>query len=44
MSWDIVVFGTDQKITSVDEIDENFFRPTNFDILIACSFPLLENN
>lgn len=38
MSWDIVVFSTDQKISSVEGIDESFFRPTNFDTALHKHF------
>jgi hypothetical protein len=38
MSWDIVVFSTDQKISSVEGIDESFFRPTNFDTALHQHF------
>ena len=37
----MVVFSTDQKISSVEEIDESFFRPTNFDIALQQHFPTI---
>lgn len=37
MSWDVILFNSKQKISSIDEIDESQLEPTDF-----CS--VLENN
>lgn len=42
MSWDIVLFSSTQKITAIDEIDEEKFIPTNFDKIITEYFGLEE--
>ena len=43
MSWDIVIFSTVQKLASVEEVDEHFFRPTNFDQVLQRHFPVVSH-
>lgn len=38
MSWDIVLFNSKQKITSVAELDENQLEPTDFSGILESSF------
>lgn len=40
MSWDIVLFSSAQKISSIDEIDEKKFIPINFDKIISDHFDI----
>ena len=42
MSWDIVLFNSRQTINSVDEIDEDFFEPTDFDAVLENHFDSIE--
>jgi hypothetical protein len=38
MSWDIVLFNTQQKIGSMEEIDEGRFLPTDFAVVLDQHF------
>ena len=38
MSWDIVLFNSQQKINSVAELDENQLEPTDFSGILETSF------
>jgi len=38
MSWDIVIFSSTQKITSVEEINEDQFVPIDFDAILEKHF------
>ena len=38
MSWDIVLFNSNQKIDSVAELDENQLKPTDFNGVLEKSF------
>jgi hypothetical protein len=38
MSWDIVIFNSDQKIISMDEVDESLLRPIDFDSILTKQF------
>lgn len=38
MSWDIVLFNSKQKIKSVEELDENQLKPTDFTGILEKSF------
>lgn len=44
MSWDIVLFNSKQKITSVAELDETKLEPTNFSGILENSFDRIEKN
>jgi len=38
MSWDVVLFNSSEKITSVEDIDESKLIPTDFDLVFEHSF------
>lgn len=38
MSWDIVLFNSNEKIKSVAELDENQLEPTDFSNILESSF------
>jgi len=38
MSWDIVLFNSRQKITSVEEVDEDQLEPTDFNSVFELRF------
>jgi len=38
MSWDIVIFSSKQKITSIEEINEELFVPTDFNKILETHF------
>jgi hypothetical protein len=38
MSWDIVIFSSKQKITSIEEIDEELFDPIDFTVILEKHF------
>ena len=38
MSWDIILFNTNQKIDSIEDVDESQFEPINFSHILESSF------
>lgn len=44
MSWDIVLFNSKQKITSVAELDENQLESTDFSGILETSFDRVSKN
>jgi len=44
MSWDIVLFNSKEKITSVAELDENQLEPTDFSGILESSFDQIKEN
>jgi len=38
MSWDVVIFSSKQKITSIQEIDEELFLPIDFNAILEKNF------
>ncbi|MEX6691060.1 hypothetical protein QTN47_26360 [Danxiaibacter flavus] len=44
MSWDLVLFNSRQIINSVEEIDEDFLEPTNFDAMLENHFGNIERH
>ena len=44
MSWDIVLFNSKQKISSVAELDENQLEPTDFSGLLENSFDRIKKD
>ena len=38
MSWDIILFNTNQKIDSIEDVDESQFEPINFSQILESSF------
>ena len=44
MSWDIVLFNSEQKIESVADLDEGKLVPTNFIGVLESSFDRIEND
>lgn len=44
MSWDIVIFSSKQKITSVEEVDPEMFIPIDFDTILKSHFSNIKSN
>ena len=38
MSWDIMIFSSTQKITSIEEISEELFVPIDFNAILEIHF------
>jgi hypothetical protein len=38
MSWDIILFNTNQKIDSIGDVEESQFEPINFSQILESSF------
>jgi hypothetical protein len=39
MSWDVVIFSTEQRLASVEEVDKTLFRPRNFNEVLQRHLP-----
>jgi hypothetical protein len=44
MSWDIVLFSSGEKITSVEELDEQKLIPINFGVVLETHFKNIKKN
>ncbi len=38
MSWDIIIFNSKQKITSIEEVDQGLFVPVDFNTILEGHF------